>query len=1166
MSRGPSSTVDRPARAYDSLPLVVQRARTQAPLLVAVLAVVVAGATLLGTSALLLTTAQQQALDAAVARADPADVAVRASFEIVDGDAADAVGTAQDVLAGVLGPVDGPTSTWLTSRLHLVTVDEAAADADDLAGLVGTDGPAPALAYLESGDDLAEHSRLVAGRWPSSPAPTGGEDGDPRVREAAVPAEAAARLGLTVGSRLTLTSAVGPEPEPAAGAVPGAPESGTAAEGSGVPVPPPVAVLVVGVFDPSTRTGTAQADADAPWDRDLLGGVGFHPAWEKPATRGAVLLPTYGPLVVDPADLLSGGVQVDHVSLVAQPRLGATQPGDLGGVADAVTGAHRALTAAGEGQVARVHVTSDLPRTLRSAHAQQRVTASGTLVVAVVGGALAATALGLAGRLLSGRRATESALLTARGATRGRLVRQAAAESLALAAAATAVGVPLSVALYGLLARVPLLADAGLRGGEVTGTLLATVAAGSLGLAAVLVGPALRDGGRPARARNARGRDRGVVARSGADLVLVALAAVAYARLVRLPFLPDAGPDPVLVAAPVLCLLAGSVLALRVLPWVARGAERLATRSRRLVLALAAWEVARRPHSTGAAFLLVLATAAATFGVALGATWTGSQTDQADVATGTDLRVVAAVSAPLTQGVDLRTATGGVVSPVTDRPVVLGTAVGTGSATSDTRLLAVDTAHADALLRGRLPGGTTWAEVTAGLAPDEAVTGIPLPPGDGVALTVTADAVFDGVAPGAVDGVLLEVVPSVLVQDAVGGRATLTAEAVPVDAQPHVVHVAYAPGEGTPDAAAAELAVVGMRFEVRPAPGSAAPPETAPVVDVRVRAGLTATLAGVPASPPGASAADVSAADIPGVELTGPGAELTQVDGTPTVGARTRIAPAELVGGPRVLVVTAFTPPVDVPVVLTRGLADAVAARVGDELGVDVAGVTVAARVVRVAPYLPSVPRGQAVLADVDALSRAVLAAGGTATTTDGWWVGATPDQSVAAAAVRAASLGEPVTRDAAAAALRGGPLRVGLPAALAVLVAAACMLALAGTALHTAAALDRRAVEVARLQGLGVARRHLVAALLLEHAVVNVLAVVAGAVVGGGTAWTVGPLLVVSDTGQGPVPAARAAWPWPVEGAVLAVLLLGCAAVVVPVAHALVRRATATHLRMDAP
>ena len=94
------------------------------------------------------------------------------------------------------------------------------------------------------------------------------------------------------------------------------------------------------------------------------------------------------------------------------------------------------------------------------------------------------------------------------------------------------------------------------------------------------------------------------------------------------------------MAAPAIGLLAGAVLAIRIVPRLAELAERVLGRGRGLVPALGGRQVARRPlRYTRAALLLVLAAALGTFASAHAATWTTSQVDQAAFAAGADLRV-----------------------------------------------------------------------------------------------------------------------------------------------------------------------------------------------------------------------------------------------------------------------------------------------------------------------------------------------------------------------------------------------------------------------------------------------------------------------------------------------------------------------------------------------
>ena len=101
------------------------------------------------------------------------------------------------------------------------------------------------------------------------------------------------------------------------------------------------------------------------------------------------------------------------------------------------------------------------------------------------------------------------------------------------------------------------------------------------------------------------------------------------------------GLDPLLVAAPAIGLLAGGVLALRLLPLMAELIERAVARGRHLIGSLGARQLARRPlRYTRAALLLMLAISMGIFAVSYGSTWTDSQQDQAAYQVGTDVRTI----------------------------------------------------------------------------------------------------------------------------------------------------------------------------------------------------------------------------------------------------------------------------------------------------------------------------------------------------------------------------------------------------------------------------------------------------------------------------------------------------------------------------------------------
>ncbi|UCN15464.1 hypothetical protein LFM56_03815 [Cellulomonas iranensis] len=1111
-----TATAPPPRRTTVPLASVGRRARTQVGLLAALLAVVVAGAVLLGTCALVLTTGQEQAVDAALRRTDPHDLAVEVTFRLEGADPR-AVDDAARVLGAALAPARPAVTPWRTSAVRPLAVASAPG----------------ARAYVTASDDLTAHAALTSGRWPT----TTGAD----VVEVAVPDVAARALGLAVGDEAVLgelRDGRRRDPVPGSGDVP------LVVVGTLAPEPGAEA------WDRDPLRGTASSAAGSGGDASTTAaGTGATTSGTDAADAADPAAPvTYGPLLAAPDALAASAVEVDRVSLVARPDVAGLRPADRADLRRGVDALPAGLDRALGDPVAGVRVLTGLGGALAAAQTQERVTRSVVVVVALVGAALAAAALALAGRLVGVRRAAETRLLVARGAARSQLVARAAVESAALGVVAVAAAVPLTVALYRGLTRLPLLADAGLASDVgPTRALVLTVVLGVLVLVAVLVAPALR----AADDRPVHVGVRGRVARAAVDALLVGLAAVGVLQLRGRAFAAGGGADPLLVAVPVLCLVAGAAVALRVVPWVARRAEVRAARSPGVVVPLASWEVARRGHSAGAALLLVLATAAATFGTSLGATWATSAQDQADTAVGADVAVARTAAAPLAQAAALSDLTGAAAVPLTDREVALGPVAGPGPATPATRLAAIDTRHDAGLVRGRLPAGTTWPGLTAGLAPGAPVAGVALPAGVGT-LDVGVTGVVETLRGRAIED--LTVTPTLVVEGPDGARQAVPGAPVPLDGAAHA--------QTLPLPATAGLTVVAVDLQVvveQRADALALPTEALPL-DVEVT--LTPPDGGTAQAPAGGGWSGAVAADSVDRLRTPDDVTVRQDGGAVTVAGRVGLVPAGLLGGPAHLVLTGFPPPDDVPVLLGRDLAASIAAEPGDTYALGLGGTTVVARVVGVVPPRAALPRGATLLADHDALSRAVVAHGPLADVVDAWWLAGAPD--AAAARVDAAGLGAAVTRTGLAAHLRDDPLRIGVQLALWLLVAAAVVLAVTGTLVQTAAALDARAVDVARLQGMGLSRRAVVGTLLVEHGVVSGLVVAAGVAVGALTSFVVGPHLVVSATGEVPVPAPVAVWPWAAQGAVVAVLLVACTAVVVPVTTRLARRATVAHLRME--
>src|SRR5690606_33069262 len=138
------------------------------------------------------------------------------------------------------------------------------------------------------------------------------------------------------------------------------------------------------------------------------------------------------------------------------------------------------------------------------------------------------------------------------------------------------------------------------------------------GLACVvaLTLPALVSARSFSRASAERGRQESQAfsQRAGLVLILLVLAALGSSQLRRYSAAITQtvegrlGIDPLLVAAPAIGLLAGAVIALRTIPLLARMAEFFATAGTKVVPALGAWQVARRPmRYSRSALLLILA-------------------------------------------------------------------------------------------------------------------------------------------------------------------------------------------------------------------------------------------------------------------------------------------------------------------------------------------------------------------------------------------------------------------------------------------------------------------------------------------------------------------------------------------------------------------------------
>jgi ABC-type antimicrobial peptide transport system permease subunit len=340
------------------------------------------------------------------------------------------------------------------------------------------------------------------------------------------------------------------------------------------------------------------------------------------------ILPNFGDLSVEEVDDLRAGVAALPDAL--NRALLEALAGDLDGSSEFT-------------------VESRLSDLLAGVDRSLGVTRAGVLAVLAQLALLAGYALALTAGLMVSVRRAETGLMRSRGASPIQIVVVALAEGLLLTAPAVLIAPYLASAALGVFNRFGPLASIGLTISPAP-TEESFVVAGVAGLLALvgLTWPAFRAAGRSERvaATAPREQSQRPAQRLGVDLALIALAAVAFWQLQVLG--PEVGArvrgrfgvDPVLIVAPALGLLAGAVLALRIVPLLARAMETIAASGRRAVSALAAWQVARRPaRYARSSLLLIIAVGVGFFAASYSTTWAASQGDQAAHLVGSEFSV-----------------------------------------------------------------------------------------------------------------------------------------------------------------------------------------------------------------------------------------------------------------------------------------------------------------------------------------------------------------------------------------------------------------------------------------------------------------------------------------------------------------------------------------------
>lgn len=921
---------------------------------------------------------------------------------------------------------------------------------------------------------------LVGGSWPAAAAKGAG------TVEVAVPETVSRALHIAAGQQITLADRLGGRP---------------------------LRIHVTGVYRP--------ADPASPyWQLDPLAGRGVH----------TLAFTTYGPLLADPGTFGSGRIAADEMSWQATGDFRTASAGRI----DTLEAAVRDTTArlrAGKATGA-VQATTGLPDLLDGLRRSLLVTRSTLLIGAFQLIILAAFALLLVAQLLAEERAGETALLRARGGSRGRVARLAAAEALLLAVPAALVAPLLSGPVTRLLAGTGAMARTGvtLDGGN-TGSAWLVAAAAALACALAVVVPALRSTVSTARTR--RGGLPGAL-QAGADIGLLVIAGVAYWQLQRRASGAGAlssdksgglGIDPVLVAAPALCLLAGTVLVLRLLPPAARLGERRAARGSGLALALAGWQLARRPRRGAAAsLLLVLAVAMGMFSIGQSASWDRSQRDQADFAVGADLRVTGMTTPPFGQA-GIFTAVPGVTAaaPAARETLLLP---GDRQATA----LVVDTAKAAGAMRTRsdLTGGRPLPALLAPLrtAPDR--QGLTV---DATARQVTFGATLTATGldgrPTSADDPPDQV--SAAVVDAEGVPYDFALGDLPPDGRPHTLtlDLATAAGTGTP---AGPLRLV--RFESSyqvPAPAETRQLTLSSGKITRAD-GTVVPLGALDGAPWRTSAGfdDSSLGDLPGA---------VEPSATPArAGGATLLSFGYLTGnfagdtgsfqqssGTARIRADASAPP-RLKGIATDGYLRAVGAKVGDTVQVQLGNVTtpvVISSAVRELPGTDPATEAGALLLDLRAVNEVLAAADALPVQPTEWWLGTAPGAAErAAAALRARNDVDTVLdRAEATADLRADPLGAGPQSALPAAVIAAAVLAAVGFAVGAMGAARERRTEFAVLRALGAPPRKLTRMLAAEQGLLVLVSLAVGLALGTFLTRLITPLIVLTGQAARPVP-----------------------------------------------
>lgn len=1002
----------------------------------------------------------------------------------------------------------------------------------------------PALVEIWHVSGIAEKATLTEGRWPTADGPV----------ELAVPLAVAEELGISVGETVTLT-----------------PRS----------VDTELEAPVVGVYTFNDVTEPA-------WFADPM-------VAEGSVVNGGEQI--FGPLIASRKavtdDLFTSRIRA---TWRVTPDFRTLNTSDLASFTAGMSRLEADLNARIDDipqitnpEAVTFSLVTSLQDRLGSITKSLTVTSSTILAVILQLSLLAIYALVLTARLVVDTRTAETALARSRGASPAQLVSTATIEGLALVLPAVLIGPPLAALLIRALNRFGPLASIGLTIDPGPNTAAYALAAASALLALItLVWPAFRAARAypdpEGRARRQSGRSS--TQRLGVDLVLVVLLVIAIWQLDQLGPQVSAtvrgrfGVDPLLVVAPVLGLAAGVILAMRVVPRLARLAERIVGSRVPVVPALALWQVARRPNRYArSALLLMTAVALGVFASSFSSSWIGSQQDQADHRVGADVRFMVRDTPDIISPLHMRSALEELPGVVETLPV--SEIRGAVAANRQARFVMTDSASlasvvrlrpdlatgldrlAAELLQGRvglpsvpLPGEPAALEMTW------EATELPFGPEDEVEPCPTGDIGFSGCFYGAV---------SVVVQDGHGTIHRLEGGQIRGGHGPTALEIHFLGPDG--QAPAYPLALVDIELRTpsgRPTGESSAETPRTTVVSllaaqVRDRDGTS-------------TAVDLERS---GLVVDWHTPRTTEVIERPRVGwepSDRAVFAFELYPGlglrrslPGVgEVIVAVTPdgtplPQTFPVVATAALADEGLWEVGMRVNLRPLGLgSTTAEIIGTIPAFPGVDPNPplVMLVDLPTFQALRFVPGETIDGAEQIWMTTEGDAVVAALSqppFRAAAI---VERDAVVSDLTSDPIALGTVGAFAIGFVAAAVFAVIGFTISALVSARERQVEFSLLHALGLDRGQLSRWLLLEQSVLILLSIGLGLAVGLAIGELILPLVTLNQDGSPAVPAllVRHAWStvWGFLVALVAVLAVAIALLIYSVA----KRGVGTGLR----